>query len=167
MIKVIDGNVFLSDATFILHQVNCQGVMGSGVAKQVKNLYPNVYYEYKRKCNTTPIKSLLGDAQFVETSRGYGTNFIGVFNLFAQENFGRDNKRYTDYDALERSLEKVNRVCKSFDLEYKPIVAVPYLMGCDRGGGDWNKVCSILEKTLKDCDIHCYKLKQGDLDKII
>lgn len=54
MIKIIDGDLFETDAKFIVHQVNCMGRMGSGVALQVKEKYPHVYEEYKklllRKC---------------------------------------------------------------------------------------------------------------------
>lgn len=42
MIKHIKGDIFQSSADVILHQVNCQGVMGSGVAKQVREKYPDV-----------------------------------------------------------------------------------------------------------------------------
>ena len=49
--KVVTGNVLDSNADVIIHQVNCQGVMGSGVAKQVKDRYPVVYEMYKAKCN--------------------------------------------------------------------------------------------------------------------
>ena len=35
MIKVIPGNLFDSEAQILAHQVNCKGVMGSGVAKEV------------------------------------------------------------------------------------------------------------------------------------
>lgn len=40
MIKVINGDLFTSKANFIVHQVNCQGVMGSGVAAQVAENFP-------------------------------------------------------------------------------------------------------------------------------
>ena len=36
MIKIIDGDLFVTDAKFICHQVNCEGRMDSGVALQVK-----------------------------------------------------------------------------------------------------------------------------------
>ena len=38
MLKIIDGDIFASGADIIAHQTNCQGVMGSGVAKQVSSL---------------------------------------------------------------------------------------------------------------------------------
>lgn len=46
-IKIIDGDLFTTNAQIICHQVNCQGKMGSGVAKQVREKYPHVYEEYK------------------------------------------------------------------------------------------------------------------------
>lgn len=48
MINIIDGNLFDSTARFIVHQVNCQGRMGSDVALQVKQRFPHVYDEYKK-----------------------------------------------------------------------------------------------------------------------
>ena len=43
MIKIIDGDLFDTDAKFICHQVNCMGKMGSGVALQVRKKFPHVY----------------------------------------------------------------------------------------------------------------------------
>lgn len=45
-VVIKEGNVFDSDAKIICHQVNCQGVMGSGVAKEVRERYPKVYEQY-------------------------------------------------------------------------------------------------------------------------
>ena len=45
-VVIKEGNVFDSDADIICHQVNCQGVMGSGVAKEVRERFPNVYEQY-------------------------------------------------------------------------------------------------------------------------
>ena len=46
MIKLIEGNLFNTKANIICHQCNCQGIMGSGVALEVKNRYPKVYESY-------------------------------------------------------------------------------------------------------------------------
>ena len=50
MIKHIKCDIFESGADVILHQVNCQGVMGSGIAKQVREKYPEVYQHYVSEC---------------------------------------------------------------------------------------------------------------------
>lgn len=39
------------DLVVVCHQVNCMGVMGAGLAKQVRNRYPGVYRAYKELCD--------------------------------------------------------------------------------------------------------------------
>lgn len=153
MIKVVDGDIFNCDADAILHQVNCQGVMGSGVAKQVREKYPIVFGYYKSWCDNPSLKpGLLGQIQIVYTDN------IGkqaIVNLFAQDKFGYDGNCYTDYNALKKCLNSVNKQfagCK---------IAIPYLMACHRGGGDWSVVSKIIEDTLTDCDVTLYRYTAG------
>ena len=40
------GNLLDAQTDVIAHQVNCQGVMGSGVAKQIKEKWPDVFKQY-------------------------------------------------------------------------------------------------------------------------
>lgn len=150
MIKYIKCDIFESDARFILHQVNCQGVMGSGIAKQVREKYPIVYEKYKTWCDMMPKDKLLGMMQFVNTQEKYNTAFKGIINLFAQYNYGYDGKCYTNYDALRDSLERFKS-----HLTKPTTIAIPYLMGCHRGGGDWNVVYKMIEEVFADgdCDV--------------
>lgn len=168
MIKIVDGDIFQSKADAILHQVNCQGVMGSGVAKQVREKYPVVFQWYKLRCDEDKkvrercglIKStLLGLAQIC-----YKEDYLvgdpnmdtqAIVNLFAQDKYGYDGQCYTDYDALRKCLEYVNRIFKGRS------VAIPYLMACHRGGGDWDKVSKMIEETLSDCDVTFYRYTAG------
>ena len=148
MIKHIKCNIFESGADFILHQVNCQGVMGSGVAKQVKDKFPKVYDEYKKWCNTIPLDVLLGQVQFVNTQEDYDTSFKGIINLFAQNNFGYDGNRYTNYDALRNCLEFIEET-----ITWHATIAIPYLMSCYRGGGDWNVVYKMIDEIFDGSNI--------------
>lgn len=50
-IRIVNGDIFQSDADVIVHQVNCQGVMGSGVARQVREKYPYVFQKYQELCS--------------------------------------------------------------------------------------------------------------------
>lgn len=155
MIKYLKGDIFQSAADVILHQVNCQGVMGSGVAKQVREKYPWVFDEYKRTCDDAKklpngTKDLLVTAQFVFINE---TKQIG--NLFAQDRFGYDGKCYSDYDALKKCLSSVKK-----KFEGKKI-AIPYLMACHRGGGNWETVYKIIEETLAGCDVTLYEYNGG------
>ncbi len=141
MIKHIKCDIFESGADVICHQVNCQGVMGSGIAKQVREKYPVVYEAYKKWCSQYTPKHLLGRAQPVNTN-----DKTLIVNIFAQENFGYDGKCYTDYNALKSGLKTVH-------LNFKNnVIAIPYLMGCHRGGGDWNIVYKMIEEIFGDSD---------------
>lgn len=150
-IKHVKGDIFESGADVILHQVNCKGVMGSGVAKQVKEKYPDVYLEYLRWCrNPTMKEKLLGQVQILDI----GDSKL-IVNMFAQDGFGWDERCYTNYDALKSYLKQVNTHFAS------RTVAIPYKMSCDRGGGDWSIVSKMIEETLTDCDVTLYEYRKN------
>ena len=44
---ITNGNLLDTELTFIVHQVNCQGVMGAGVARQIKEKFPKAWENYK------------------------------------------------------------------------------------------------------------------------
>ena len=87
MIKYKIGDLLTAPQKCIAHQVNCQGVMGSGVAKAIRNEYPKVYKEYREFSDywTRTNKAMLpGYSQIVYTENRY------IFNLFGQINYGYD-----------------------------------------------------------------------------
>ena len=143
-IQIIQGNILSATNSIICQQVNCQGVMGAGLAKQIRDKYPTVYTQYKR--DVTP--NSLGTCLFVPVPDG---NIIA--NLYAQFNYGRGG-RYTDYDALTKCLTRVAQVSKERNIP----VALPYNIGCGLAGGDWNVVYSIIQQTLSDTETTIYKL---------
>lgn len=149
MIEFKECNIFDSGADYIVHQVNCKGVMGSGLAKQVKINYPEVYRAYKYLCETNSASELLGRAQFVDTRYKHNTEFRGIINLFAQDGYGY-SRRYTDYEAMRTGLKQI---AETFKFNSTAKIAIPYNMGCCRGGGDWNLVFSIIQKELSEYDI--------------
>lgn len=143
-IRIVNGDIFQSGAEVIVHQVNCQGVMRSGVAKQVREKYPSVFEEYQRFCKNT--FSPLGHTLFATAPDG-----TIIANLFAQDKFGYDGKCYTNYEALKKCLTEVRtKYCNQS-------IAIPYLMACHRGGGDWDKVSKMIEEELEGCDVTFYK----------
>ena len=147
MIKIVEGNLLEAKEEYICHQVNCQGAMGSGVALQIKKEYPQAYEDYVTLCKETN-NALLGYEQYVRIDEN---KFI--VNLFGQDKYGY-GKRQTNYIALIMAITSVlDRVDGS--------IAIPYNMGCDRGGADWNKLYFILEVLAEDFkyDIVIYKFK--------
>ncbi len=152
-ITEIEGNLLDSNATLILHQVNCQGVMGSGVAKAIRDKWPVVYEKYKNYCETIVYGQLLGTVLPVSVSPEQR-----VMNLFAQDNFGYDGKRYTSYDAIDTCFKKVASYCEKHDVKS---IALPWHMSCDRGGANWNIIMEMLNEHFKETEveIEIWKLK--------
>ena len=66
-----------------------------------------------------------------------------IANLCGQDDYGRD-KRYTDYEALQKCFDNVYYFCETNNINR---IALPYKMGCGLGGGDWNVVMSLLAYT--------------------
>lgn len=146
MIKHIKCDIFESGADCICHQVNCQGQMNSGIAKQVREKYPWVYAHYKQLCRNFQHRKedLLGMVQGT-----YIDENTKILNLYTQLNYGYDGKCYTNYDALKKTLEYISTYYNN------KIIAIPYLIGCHRGGGDWNVVYKIIEEIFanSNCEV--------------
>lgn len=164
MVVYKNGDILTSTADAICHQVNCKGVMGAGLAKQIKQKYPTVFAFYKARCDEDARarkisgiskSGLLGLAQvcYKENYRvGEVKDKQMIVNLFAQDGYGRD-RQYTDYDALRVCLKNLSRLLSS----RATTIAVPYQMGCGLGGGDWNIVLPIVEEELASYTIEVWK----------
>ena len=163
MIKVINGNILNCAENILCHQVNCMGVMGAGLAKQIRNNYPKVYSEYIKllqwakeeyERGLSKNKYPLGSVQFVRID-----DKKVVANIFGQLNYGRD-KRYTNYEALQKGFYGVLEAVTWDNSKMKGYsIAIPYGIGCSLAGGDWNVVYKIIEKVFNDYDITIYKLQ--------
>ena len=108
----------------IAHGVNCQRVMGSGVARAIKNKWPVVYKEYM---DTDP---KLGQAHIVVADP---RKMIHVANCYTQEYYGPGDKQYASEDAIRTSLESVFSWAGRFNFP----VYLPQI-GSGLGGLDWN-----------------------------
>lgn len=148
MIKSINGNLFDTNAEIICHQANCQGKMGSGVALEVKQRYPEVFESYYKDYENGLLE--LGYVNFASTNNGQI-----IASMCGQENYGYDGKKYTHYDELQKCMNTVREY--AIENGYKTI-AFPYLMSCHRGGGDWSIVSKMIEDTFKDFDVEIWKL---------
>lgn len=162
MIRYFDGDLIKSHCDIICHQVNCQGVMGAGIAKQIKEIYPDVFNWYRDVYNAKGNK--LGNIDFVHT---YSEKFIEnietlhtpadrfVVNMYSQDNYLPREVCNTDYNAFRECCKKIKlklkEVAKIFGKkESDYIIGFPYNIGCGLAGGDWNKVKKILEEEFSE-----------------
>lgn len=147
--KVVYGDILkLADAGFILHQVNCQGFMGAGVAAQIAGKFPDVYRQYRDMCAPYKDKthSLLGRVQIVQTENPDPlAPPLYIVNLFGQDTVGTW-KQQTDYTALSISLERFRHAVEDMDLEHLPVY-YPRI-GAGMGGGDWGIIKPLIDQHL-------------------
>jgi O-acetyl-ADP-ribose deacetylase (regulator of RNase III) len=156
------GNLVKEPLDAFIHQANCFNTMGSGVARDVKETYPEVY---EADCRT--IKGnvgKLGIFSFAKTNDGK----IG-YNLYSQFNYGYDGKIYTNYEAMRHGLEKIREHVKT-NLNPNAKIGIPCRMGCARGGGDWNEVLKIIQEVFENesveiviCEFKEYSKQEEEL----
>lgn len=125
----------------LAHIVNCQKKMNSGIARTIKETFPQVYKSYME------LEPVLGQTDIVKVS-----SKLKVANMYAQEYYGYDGKLYLDYDALTSCLDKL-----ATELDEEDILVIPYKIGCGLAGGDWSKV-SLLIKSRVPNTTYCYEL---------
>ena len=147
------GNLLEAPVDYICHQVNCQGRMGSGIAKQIREKWPEVYESYMHYSNyyleRGGPKSMLGSCQYITTAN------ITVINMFAQEGYGYDGKRYTSYDAFWACLGEITKVVPKGST-----IGFPWRIGCGLGGANWEVITTMIEEVLaKDYEVYIYILE--------
>lgn len=132
-----------------VHQVNCRGVMGGGIARIVKQKFPFVFEQYQDRCKK-PTHHLLGDVQLINIS-SFDEPKRMVCNLFAQNYYGVYT-RQTDYEQFYRGLEQLKYELEEMEKDFPPnseklSVGFPYNIGCGLAGGDFRIVLSMIESV--------------------
>ena len=146
MIKIKQENILNCNENIIVHQVNAQGIMGGGVARQLANQYLGLEREYSEFCelHSNNYNQLKGQV-FKIMIQGKM-----IMNMFSQKtNFD------TDYEMMKMALEEIKEYAKSFNLT----ICMPYGIGCGIAKGDWNIVYKIIEEVFSDYNVTLYKLE--------
>lgn len=146
MVKIKYGNILNCTEDIIVHQVNVQGIMGGGLARQLADQYSQLEKEYARFCKLYDNSyDKLKDTCFVHFAEKV------IVNMFSQKpNFD------TDYEVMKEALYNI----KGFAKDTKRSIAIPYRIGCGIANGKWEKVYKIIEEVFSDYEVSLYKLKE-------
>jgi O-acetyl-ADP-ribose deacetylase (regulator of RNase III) len=143
VITYIESDLFTAPTQTLVNTVNTVGVMGKGLAKTFKTIYPEMYAEYKRRCES-------GDLA-IGTLLLYRTSHKWVLN-FPTKRHWRQPSRLEDIEAGLRTFQAMYAEQGITD------IAFPQL-GCGNGGLDWEtQVRPLMERYLSclpiDISIH-------------
>ena len=137
MLHQISGDLTTLTGRFVIvQQVNCQNVMGAGLAKSLMTRWPQVASEYHAFCVRRTPQALLGHIQ---------TTIVGhdqfVCNVFGQLRYGRHG-HFTNEQALLSACETIIAHASRAHLP----VFVPANLGSGLAGGDRAQIQAGLTK---------------------
>jgi O-acetyl-ADP-ribose deacetylase (regulator of RNase III) len=133
------GSIFESEAQFLVNTVNCEGVMGKGIALGFKQRYPDMFREYKKWCRLGHVK--IGG---VTEYRIPGGN-RSILNFPTKDRWRLPSR----YEYVSCGLDYLGEYILSHS-QFTPgetRVALPAI-GCGNGGLNWKVVSPMIVDKL-------------------
>ena len=144
--EIKHGDLFASvKEGYVLHGCNAQGVMGSGVARIVRDMYPIAYEQYKKCYNDHGL--ILGEVIPVIVSPT-----LVILNGITQHLFGRDGGPYVNYPALKQVFE-YSAIIAQTNLVVGEGLHMP-LVGGGLGGGDPDLIIEMMQDAFSKVNIN-------------
>lgn len=145
--KIIKGDLvqLAKDGHFdvIVHGCNCYHTMGSGIARTIREEFPEAY--------EADLKTVYGSRDKLGTYSFAVVQSLGnkfrIMNAYTQHSFGGGSDLF-EYDKFQEFLDRV----KGIDYCLKERWGFP-LIGCGLAGGDKKRILGMIEETLKDSDV--------------
>jgi O-acetyl-ADP-ribose deacetylase (regulator of RNase III) len=136
MLEDVSGDLLRADAEAYVNTVNTVGVMGKGIALQIRQAFPRVFDEYQRAVKRHEVR--LGRMHVVRT--GNVTNPRFIINFPTKEHW-RGKARI---EFIRDGLVDLVKVIRELGIQS---VAVPPL-GCGSGGLRWSDVRPLIVRAL-------------------
>ena len=141
MITYVRTNIFESNAQVFVNTVNTVGVMGKGLAKEFKRLYPEMFKTYQKFCEEGILT--VGKLQVYKTANKW------ILNFPTKANWRSPSK----LEYIEQGLQKF---VANYDRLGIQSIAFP-MLGCGNGGLSWDdEVKPLMEKYLKHLPIEIF-----------
>lgn len=140
MSRYVTENIFCSPAQTLVNTVNCVGVMGKGIAKVFKEVYPQMFRDYQRLCDEK--KFTIGKLWVYPTLNKLILNFPTK----------TDWRHPARYDYLEKGLSHFAETYTRYGINS---ISFPQL-GCGNGELEWEKVRALMEKHLSPLPIDIF-----------
>jgi len=141
MITYLRTNIFESNAHVLVNTVNTVGVMGKGLAKEFKRLYPKMFESYQKYCESGHL--VVGKLQLFRTDNKW------ILNFPTKENW----RQASQLEYIESGLKKF---VENYERQGIKTISFP-MLGCGNGGLSWeNEVKPLMERYLKNLSIEVF-----------
>lgn len=148
----LTGNIFSSSAKAIVITVNCEGVMGAGIALDAKNRWPEIYDLYSKKCELNGFH--VGEIMWADS-------MSKKVALFPSKKLWRAPSKLSylsdGLDTLRTDIDQMSITS----------IALPHL-GCSNGGLTWSEVKPLIVEKLSRIDgllVELWKFEQNFVDQ--
>ncbi|MCC6322728.1 MAG: macro domain-containing protein [Phycisphaerales bacterium] len=135
MIENAHGNLLQAGADALVNTVNCEGVMGKGIALQFKQAYPEMAKAYEKACARGEVAP--GRMQVWPTGALSGPKYIINFPT------KREWYKKSRYEDIQSGLAALTEEVRRLGIAS---IAVPPL-GCGNGGLSWARVRPMIEEA--------------------
>ena len=150
MIKFIKGDLIELTKQFkfdiVLHGCNIYHTMGAGIARQIKENFPDAY-----KADKTTMHgdfSKIGTYSFAVYRQSVldKNKYCMIVNAYTQRAFSAGSNDVFSYDGFEAILKDIS------DKYPHQSIGMP-LIGCGLAGGDKERILKIIQDTIGHMDV--------------
>jgi O-acetyl-ADP-ribose deacetylase (regulator of RNase III) len=142
MVRYLKGDILRSDAEALVNTVNTMGVMGKGIALQMREAFPANYKRYVEACKS-------GHLQPGQVLSVWDTNLVYGRKLIINFPTKTSWRLPSQLSYIEQGLIALKT--SLLELQVKSVALPP--LGCGNGGLDWSVVKPLIVNSLKDLDI--------------
>lgn len=139
MLVYVNQDIFKSPAQVLVNTVNTVGVMGKGIAKRYKEVYPEMYNQYRDLCENNLLQ--IGKLWLYKTDTKWVLNFP-------------TKKHWRNPSKLEYIESGLQKFVSTYEEKKITSISFPQL-GVGNGGLDWEKQVKPLKVSEHDLREAC------------
>lgn len=140
MLTYVKGDLFDSPAKVLVNTVNTVGVMGKGIAKTFRDVYPDMFKRYQTLCEARAFH--IGNLWLYKSEQKWVLNFP-------------TKKEWRQPSKLEYIQAGLEKFVATYSRENVTSIAFPQL-GCGNGELKWDDVEPLMVRYLRNLPINVY-----------
>lgn len=154
-LEIIEADLldFPNGINVIAHSCNTKNVMGAGIARLIKERYPEAYQADCEAYENSEVA--LGLFSFCKLNSDPHKRII---NLYTQNQFG--DGRQVNYESFYDSIDYLCKAIGSSPDASKYILGFPFGISCGLAGGNWNIISCMLNEVFQNAKFKTFIVKK-------